>query len=52
MLILAKLAPDFTSSPLIHEFGCAIFQTVDVLMHDKLSVVKLEAENRVVVCNL
>ena len=51
MLILAKLAPNFANS-LVHEFGCVIFQTVDVLMHGKLSVVKLKTENLLAVHNL
>ena len=51
MFILAKLAPNCVNSLVVCEFGCAIFQTVDVLMHDKLTIVKLEAENRMAVCN-
>ena len=46
-----KVAPNFTNSLVIHEFGCAIFQTADVLMYGKLSVVKLEAGNRLEVWN-
>ena len=51
MSIPAKLAPNFTKS-LVHEFSCAIFQTVDVMKCGKLSVVKLGAVNRLAVCNL
>ena len=36
----------------MHAFGYAIFQTVDVLMCDKLYVVKLEVEKRLTVHNL
>ena len=51
MLILAKLAPNFTNS-LVGEFDFATFQTKGMLMLGKLSVVKLEAENKLAVCNL
>ena len=52
MLIVAKSASNYVNSFIVHEFGCAIFQTVDVVMHGKLSVVKLEVENRLAVYNL
>ena len=52
MSTLAKLAPNFANSVVVVGFGCAIFYTVDVLMYGKLSVVKMEAENRHAICNV
>ena len=51
MLIMAKVTPNFVSC-LACEFRCPMFQTYDVLMLGKLSVVKVEAENRQAVHNL
>ena len=52
ILILAKSAPNFANSLVVHEFVCVIFKTYDVLMLGNLSAVKLVAENRLAVCNL
>ena len=52
MLILAKLGPNFANYLVVCEFGCAIFQTYDGFIFVKLSVFKLEVENRLEAYNL
>ena len=51
MLIVAKSALYLANCLVVCKSVCAIFKTFDVLMHVKLSVVKLEAENRLAVHN-